>query len=291
MAFLAVLGIGGARVASGAISVADLVAFVLYLSLFIQSVAQSVQAYTAIQTGLGSLARIDEVIDLPSEDDDQARLRRPTPEQTPAGEVPLLSFEGVDFDYPGGVAVLRGVDLAVYRGQRVAVVGPSGAGKSTILALAERCYEPTAGTVRLDGVDEPALHRVLAAVNLTGLVSRAPLGLDSQVGDDGVLLSGGERQRLAIARVLLTAPSLLLLDEPTASLDAHNEAAPSAAVDAVAVAFDRSVLIVAHRLSTVVSADLIVVLDQGQVVGAGRHDELVAENTLYRELATTRMLA
>ena len=328
VAFLAVLGIGGARVASGAISVADLVAFVLYLFLFIQPVAQSVQAYTAIQTGLGSLARIDEVIDLPSESDDEAGLRRPGTGPTPSGEVPLLSYEGVDFDYPGGVAVLRGVDLAVYRGQRVALVGPSGAGKSTILALAERFYQPTAGIIRLDGVDvrelprslvrarlgyveqdapvlagtlrenlllgapdadEPALHRVLAAVNLTGLVSRAPLGLDSQVGDDGVLLSGGERQRLAIARVLLTAPSLLLLDEPTASLDARNEAALSTAVDAVAA--DRSVLIVAHRLSTVVSADLIVVLDQGEVVGAGRHDELVADNALYRELAMTQMLA
>ena len=239
----------------------------------------------------------------------------------------MLSFEDVDFDYASGVAVLRGVDLQVRRGQRVALVGPSGAGKSTLLALAERFYEPTAGTIRLDGVDvrelsrsvlrarlgyveqdapvlagslrenlllgapdtdEAALLRVLGSVNLIDLVERAPLGLDSQVGDEGVLLSGGERQRLAIARVLLTAPSLLLLDEPTSSLDARNEAALSAAVDAVAA--DRSVLVVAHRLSTVVSADTIVVLDQGRVVATGSHDELVAAGGLYRELATTQLL-
>ncbi len=327
-AFLAVLGIGGARVASGAITVADLVAFVLYLFLFVQPIAQSVQAWTAIQAGLGSLARIEEVTALAIESDVRARAtttrRVPTPRDP---EPPVLSFEGVDFDYASGVAVLRGVDLQVRRGQRVALVGPSGAGKSTVLALAERFYDPTGGVIRLDGVDvreldrsvvrarlgyveqdapvlagslrdnlllgapaadESALLRVLASVNLTDLVERAPLGLDSQVGDEGVLLSGGERQRLAIARVLLTAPSLLLLDEPTASLDARNEAALSAAVDAVAV--DRSVLVVAHRLSTVVTADQIVVLDQGQVVAVGRHDELVASDGLYRELATTQLL-
>ena len=327
-AFLAVLGIGGARVASGAISVADLVAFVLYLFLFVQPIAQSVQAWTAIQAGLGSLARIEEVTALAIESDVRAPVTRvrPAPSRREV-EPPVLSFEGVDFDYASGVAVLRGVDLQVRRGQRVALVGPSGAGKSTILALAERFYDPTGGVIRLDGVDvreldrsvvrarlgyveqdapvlagslrdnlllgapdadERALLRVLASVNLTDLVERAPLGLDSQVGDEGVLLSGGERQRLAIARVLLAAPSLLLLDEPTASLDARNEAALSAAVDAVAV--DRSVLVVAHRLSTVVTADQIVVLDQGQVVAVGRHDELVAAGGLYHELATTQLL-
>ena len=327
-AFLAVLGIGGARVASGAISVADLVAFVLYLFLFVQPIAQSVQAWTAIQAGLGSLARIEEVTALAIESDVRAPVTRvrPAPSRREV-EPPVLSFEGVDFDYASGVAVLRGVDLQVRRGQRVALVGPSGAGKSTVLALAERFYDPTGGVIRLDGVDvreldrsvvrarlgyveqdapvlagslrdnlllgapdadERALLRVLASVNLTDLVERAPLGLDSQVGDEGVLLSGGERQRLAIARVLLAAPSLLLLDEPTASLDARNEAALSAAVDAVAV--DRSVLVVAHRLSTVVTADQIVVLDQGQVVAVGRHDELVAAGGLYHELATTQLL-
>ncbi len=324
-AFLSVLGIGGARVASGAISVADLVAFVLYLFLFVQPVGQALNAWTSIQTGLGSLTRIDEVIAIRVETDDERDLAAPVP--APGQDHPVLSFTGVDFDYPGGVSVLRGVDLTVRRGQRVALVGPSGAGKSTLLALAERFYEPTSGTIALDGVDvrqlprsvlrarlgyveqdapvlagslrdnlllgvveadDAALMHVLDSVNLTGLVDRAPLGLDSQVGDDGVLLSGGERQRLAIARVLLAAPSLLLLDEPTASLDSRNEAALQAAVDAVAV--DRSVLVVAHRLSTVINSDVIVVLDQGRVVATGTHRELVEASPLYRELATTQML-
>lgn len=345
-AFLSVLGIGGARVASGAISVADLVAFVLYLFLFVQPVGQALQAWTAIQTGLGSLARIDEVVDLPTETDDERDLTtaattttttatatttttatRATAAADTASAPPVLAFSGVDFDYAGGVPVLRGVDLAVRRGQRVALVGPSGAGKSTLLALAERFYEPTSGIICLDGVDvrqvprsvlrarlgyveqdapvlagslrenlllgapdadDAALDRVLASVNLTSLVERAPLGLDSQVGDEGVLLSGGERQRLAIARVLLAAPSVLLLDEPTASLDSRNEAALQVAVDAVAV--DRSVLVVAHRLSTVVRSDVIVVLDQGRVVATGTHRELVEASPLYRELATTQLL-
>ncbi|GAB2579039.1 ABC transporter ATP-binding protein [Streptomyces capparidis] len=323
---LAVLGVGGARVASGALEVGDLVAFVLYLFLFVQPLAQALQAYTTLQTGLGALARIEEVCTLPVE-----RRARPgaVRERLPAppGDGCVLSFEGVDFDYPDGTAVLRQVSFAVRRGERVALVGPSGAGKSTLLALAERFYEPTAGAVRLHGVDvrelplpvlrgqlgyveqdapalagslrdnlllgapgadDAALLRVLDAVGLAGLARRAPDGLGAQVGDGGVLLSGGERQRLALARVLLAAPPVLLLDEPTASLDARSEAALSDAIDAAGA--DRTVLVVAHRLATVAGADLIVVLDGGRVVAGGTHRELVDASPLYRELAERQLL-
>ncbi|MBD3003440.1 ABC transporter ATP-binding protein [Streptomyces sp. 5-10] len=325
-ALLSVLGYGSARVASGAVGVADLVAFVLYLLLFVQPMAQALQAYTTLQAGLGALARIEEVRALPTEPQaGRAAVHRPLP-VGPAHR-PALAFEDVDFDYPDGTPVLRGVSLDIPRGFRVALVGPSGAGKSTLLALAERFYEPTAGAVRLHGVDtrelplaalrgqlgyveqdapalagslrdnlllgapdadDATLLRVLGTVNLCGLAHRTPQGLDAQVGDGGVLLSGGERQRLAIARVLLAAPPLLLLDEPTASLDARNEAALAEAIDSVSV--NRTVLVVAHRLSTIVRSDLIVVLEEGRVVARGTHAELLDTSPLYRELAGRQLL-
>ncbi|MEU5029571.1 ABC transporter ATP-binding protein [Streptomyces milbemycinicus] len=325
-ALLSVLGFGSARVASGAVEVADLVAFVLYLILFVQPMAQALQAYTTFQVGLAALARIEEVRALPTEPEaDPSAVRHPLP--VASVHRPVLAFENVDFGYPDGTPVLRGVTLDVPQGSRVALVGPSGAGKSTLLALAERFYEPTAGVVRLHGVDarelplavlrgqlgyveqdapalagslrdnlllgspgtdDATLLRVLDTVNLCDLVRRAPEGLDAQVGDGGVLLSGGERQRLAIARVLLAAPPVLLLDEPTASLDARNEAALAEAIDSVSA--HRTVLVVAHRLSTIVRSDLIVVLEGGRVVARGTHAELVDTSPLYRELAGRQLL-
>jgi ABC-type multidrug transport system fused ATPase/permease subunit len=322
-AFLAVLGVGGARVATGELSVGDLIAFVLLLFLLVAPLAGAIQAWTSIQTGLGALSRIEEILALPPEDaGDRSDIPAPVP------GAPLVELDRVTFAYPDGEPVLRQVSLQVPRGARVALVGPSGAGKSTLLSLLERFEDPTAGTVRFEGADlrqwpRPALRarmgyveqeapvlagtirdnvvlqvphaddeavlRVLAQVNLLEIVQRSPAGLDSQVGDEGVLLSGGERQRLAIARVLLASPDLLLLDEPTASLDARNEAALRAAVDAVAV--DRTLIIVAHRLSTVVDADLIAVLDHGRLVASGTHPELLAASPLYREFATQQLLA
>ena len=318
--FLLVLGLGGARVARGALSVADLVAFVLYLFLLVLPLGQALQAWTTLQTGLGALERVEEVLALPAEAETASATA------LPPGAADLV-LDGVDFAYAGGPPVLRGVSFRVPHGTRTALVGPSGAGKSTVLALVERFYDVTGGSVRLGGVDVRELSRaalrgrlgyveqeapalagtlrenlllaapgatgerlleVVDAVNLRELVERAPAGLDSEVGDGGVLLSGGERQRLAIARALLAAPPLLLLDEPTSNLDARNEAALRTAVDAVAR--DRTLLVVAHRLSTVVDADQIVVLEQGRVVATGTHAELVDRSPLYRELAAQQLL-
>ncbi|WP_433048316.1 ABC transporter ATP-binding protein [Dactylosporangium sp. CS-033363] len=319
-AFLLLLGVGGARVAAGTISVGDLVAFVLYLFFLVMPLGQALHAYTQLQTGLGALQRMEDILAVPLEAD--------TGTATPAGGPAAVVFERVTFGYAASPeTILRDVSFTVPFGTRTALVGPSGAGKSTLLQLVERFYDVTEGTVRVAGVDVRDLPRtalraqlgyveqeapvlagslrenlrltmpgaseaqmlsVLAAVNLTEIVGRTPEGLDAQVGEGGVLLSGGERQRLAIARTLLAAPPILLLDEPTSNLDARNEVALREAIDTVAR--DRTMIVVAHRLSTVVDADQIVVLEAGRVAAVGRHEELLETSPLYRELATNQLL-
>ncbi|MFI7540645.1 ABC transporter ATP-binding protein [Actinoplanes sp. NPDC049599] len=322
-AFLLVLGVGGARVAAGAISVGDLVAFVLFLFFLVLPLGQALNAYTQLQTGLGALQRIEEVLDLPSETagDHPAAV-------APAGDPEIaVALEKVSFGYPGGPPVLHEVSFTVPAGSRIALVGPSGAGKSTVLALIERFYETTAGTIRVagtdirqlprdalrrrlgyveqeapvlagtlrdnllltaPGADEQRLLAALAQVNLGALATRTAEGLDVQVGEGGVLLSGGERQRLAIARTLLADTPILLLDEPTSNLDARNEAALREAI--AAASFRRTLIVVAHRLSTVVDSDQIVVLEAGRVVAVGPHEQLLVTSPLYRELAAHQLL-
>jgi len=338
-AFLLVLGVGGARVAAGAITVGSLVAFILFLFFLVLPLGQALNAYTQLQTGLGALQRIEEVLDLPSETAAD-RPSRAVADWTVADwavadwavagaaeDSPAVVFENVTFAYPGGKPVLHEVSFSVPAGSRVALVGPSGAGKSTVLALIERFYEATAGTIRVDGIDVRELPRdalrrrlgyveqeapvlagtlrdnllltapdadqerllaALAEVNLGALATRTPEGLDVQVGEGGVLLSGGERQRLAIARTLLANSPILLLDEPTSNLDARNEAALRQAI--AAASFRRTLIVVAHRLSTVVDSDQIVVVEAGRVVAVGPHAELLETSPLYRELAAHQLL-
>ncbi|MFE9614013.1 ABC transporter ATP-binding protein [Streptomyces sp. NPDC006012] len=319
---LLVLGIGGARVASGAISAGDLVAFVLLLSFLIAPLSQAIQAYAQLQTGLGALERMEEILAVPLETD------RPAAGATPDFAWPALEFDKVSFGYAGAAGpTLRDVTFTVPHGTRTALVGPSGAGKSTLLQLVERFYDVDEGALRMGGVDirdlprdllrrhlgyveqeapvlagtlrenllltapdatDAQMEEALGFVDLGHLTSRSGLGLDLQVGEGGVLMSGGERQRIAIARTLLAAPPILLLDEPTSNLDARSETVLQNAIDAVAR--QRTLLIVAHRLSTVVTADQIVVMEAGQVVAVGRHDELIESCDLYRELATRQLL-
>ena len=328
VSFLVVLGVGGFRVASGAISIANLVAFILFLFMMIMPLATAFGAISAVNQALGALGRIQEIVDSPAETDRDAELAAAA---APAiATDAAIAFEDVFFGYGGQQPrpVLDGVSFSVPRGSRTALVGPSGAGKSTILALIERFYDPTAGVVRLDGVDLRAMDRrelrsrigyveqdapvlagtirenlligspdasdaecvdVLRRVNLGAVLDRAPAGLDAQVGEDGVMLSGGERQRLAIARALLAEAPILLLDESTSSLDGLNEKLLRDAIDRVAE--DRTLLVIAHRLATVVDSDRIVVLEEGRVVGVGTHEELVATTPLYRELARHQLLA
>ncbi|MFF9030802.1 ABC transporter ATP-binding protein [Streptomyces iakyrus] len=324
VAFITVLAVGGARVATGAIDVGTLVAFLLFVFYLMSPIQQVVGAVTQYQTGAAALTRIEEALRLPAEPAAEA-----APLPSPGAEPAALAFDDVRFRYADDLPhVHHGVTFTVPARGMTAFVGPSGAGKTTVFSLIERFYDPESGVITLDGrdlndwelprlraaigyveqdapvlsgslrdnlllgnpeADEEALARVLKTTRLDGLVARLPGGLDTLVGHRGTKLSGGERQRVAIARALLRRPRLLLLDEATSQLDAVNEAALR---DTVAdVARTTTVLVVAHRLSTVTTADRIVVMDAGRVRAVGTHRELVTADPLYAELAATQFLA
>jgi ABC-type multidrug transport system fused ATPase/permease subunit len=329
VAFLAVLGVGGARVASGDMSVADLIAFLLYLFYLADPIASVSQGATQLQQGLAAVRRIDAVTTLPVEQDEAGERAGPAatpPAVASDGAQPLVVFDRVSFGYrPDLPEVLHEVSFEVPARGVTAIVGPSGAGKTTIFALLERFYDTDAGSIRFEGRDlsawpraalrgqigyveqeapvlagtlrdnllyaapdagEDALRAVLIEARLEEVVARLPDGLDTEVAARGATLSGGERQRIAIARALLRRPALLLLDEAASQLDAVNEMALR---DTVARAGEsRAVLAIAHRLSTVVSARRIVVLEAGQVRATGTHAELVQADALYAELAATQ---
>jgi ABC-type multidrug transport system fused ATPase/permease subunit len=322
-AFLVVLGVGGARVANGSIPVATLVAFLLYLFYLVGPISQLVESVMQFQQGSAALSRIDEVLTL---EDEHTEAAVPVLE---IGSGPVaVAFEDVWFRYrPELEPVLKGVSFEMPPRGMTALVGPSGAGKTTIFSLIERFYQPESGRVLLDGEDVtnislPALRgtigyveqdapvlagtlrdnlrfaapdatdeQILAAMERTRLLpllSRLPEGLDSPVGHRGLTLSGGERQRIAIARALLRNPRLLLLDEATSQLDALNELALRETI--ADISRETTVLVVAHRLSTVTLADRIIVLEAGEVRAVGTHEELVDIDALYRELAATQLL-
>jgi ABC-type multidrug transport system fused ATPase/permease subunit len=324
-AFIVVLGLGGLRVASGETTISSLVTFVVLLFFMIGPLISAFGAYTSVMGALGAMARINEIMALPEEETGHQGLRSSKSDVA-------IEFRSVSFHYAADEGeepnpILSEVNLSIPRGTRVALVGPSGAGKSTIFSLIERFYEPTAGTIALDGqpvtefsrqdlrgqigyVEQDApilagsirenlllgkenagddeLVEVLNMVNLGEVLGRDPKGLDAEVGENGIMLSGGERQRLAIARALLAAPPILLLDESTSALDGPNEQRMREAIDAVAK--NRTLIVIAHRLSTVVDSDQIIVLERGKVVGVGTHSELVKSTPLYTELAKHQLL-
>jgi ATP-binding cassette subfamily C protein len=323
VAFIAVLAVGGARVAAGDISIGTLVAFLLYVFLLISPVSQLAGAVTEYHVGAGAVTRILEAQALPVEPA-AAPADLPEPGSPPASVI----FDEVTFRYAADLPVVHDhVSFAVPPGGMTAFVGPSGAGKTTVLSLLERFYEADQGRVLVDGIDvrdwpisrlrasigyveqdapvlsgtlrenvlfgapqatEDDLQSTLQTTRLVPLVAGLPDGLDTTVGHRGMKLSGGERQRVAIARALLRRPRLLLLDEATSQLDAVNESALRATI--TDIARTTTVLVVAHRLSTVTAADRIVVMDAGRVRAVGSHSDLLEADTLYRELAATQFL-
>jgi ABC-type multidrug transport system fused ATPase/permease subunit len=327
VSFLAVLGVGGARVASGALPVSSLIAFLLYLFLLTDPVTSLINGATQLQAGLAAVVRLQELERLPAE---PAATRRSTPRAWFPGPA-SVAFTEVWFRYrypPDGPWAHRGVTFELPPGGTTAIVGPSGSGKSTIFALLERYYEPDSGSIALDdrdigawplpglraaigyveqdapilagtlrdnlrlaspGATDEDFRAALTLTRLQGLLDRLPHGLGTPIGHRGTTLSGGERQRIAIARAVLRRPRVLLLDEATSQLDAVNELAIRALIEAVAPT--TTVIVIAHRLSTVTSADRILVMEAGRVRAIGSHAELAGTDDLYRRLTTTQLLA
>ncbi len=306
---------GGRAVVGGELSVGTVVTFAMLATRVFGPFAGIARLNTTLLSSLAVVERIFEYLDLPVEVEDRpgaVRLERPRG---------AVSFQDVRFAYREPAAALDGVSFEIDAGQMVALVGPSGAGKTTVTYLLQRYYDPSSGRVTLDGHDlrdltlesisaaigtvmqetylfhtslldnirygrltasDEECHAAARAAGLGALIERLPDGLDTRVGERGYRLSGGEKQRVAIARAMLKDPPVLILDEATSSLDSRLEREIREAT--AMLARGRTTIVIAHRLSTVVAADQILVFDRGRIVERGRHDDLLARGGLYASL-------
>lgn len=320
-AVAAVIGFAGWRAAVGDGSLGNFTGFVAALLIASRPLRSLGSLNAAVQEGVAGLSRVFGVLD-----ERPAIAERPGAPPLPVGRGEVR-FEGVCFEYPDGRPGLRGLSFTARPGLTVALVGPSGAGKSTALALIPRFYDPTGGRVLVDGVDvrdvslaglrgavayvgqDSLLFDDTVAANIrmgrpgatsaeveaaaraaaAGFVAALPEGFETRVGPGGGRLSGGQRQRVALARALLRDPRILLLDEATSALDAESEAAVQHALARLRAG--RTTVVVAHRLSTVRDADLVVAMADGAAVEQGTHAELLARGGLYARLVRTQALA
>jgi ATP-binding cassette subfamily B protein len=314
-----ILWIGGQDLMAGRISAGDLSSFIFYAFLVASSTGFLSELAGDLQRAAGAAERIAQLLDT------KASLPTPaSPQPINRAAATACEFAAVQFAYPAAVnrPAISDVSFAIKAGERVAIVGPSGAGKSTIFHLLLRFYDPVNGAVRVGGIDlrdlsladlrghiglvpqESALFSATLRENIAfgqpdaddvAIIAAAKQaqahdfimaidgGYDAFVGEKGVRLSGGQRQRIAIARAILRNPRLLLLDEATSALDAQSEAAVQHALENLMA--DRTSLVIAHRLATIVRADRILLMDRGRLLAVGTHESLMVESALYRTLA------
>jgi ATP-binding cassette, subfamily B, bacterial len=312
------LAVGGSMVVNHTLSIGALVAFFLYLNRFLQPIQLLVQQYNTYQQGQASVNKLRDLVSTEPE-----VREAPDAVELPPIEGEIV-FDNLSFGYHPGRLVIEDVNLMVEPGETVAFVGPTGAGKSTLAKLVTRFYDPTSGRVLIDGHDlrhvtmhslrsqlgvvpqEPFLfagtigdniafarptasdaeiHEAIDKVGLTDVVERMPNGLDTVVHERGQTLSSGERQLLALARAFLAHPRVLVLDEATSNLDLQSETKIENALDVLLE--NRTAILIAHRLSTAMRADRIVVVDLGRIIEVGTHDQLVAAGGRYAEMYAT----
>ncbi|MET9610130.1 ABC transporter ATP-binding protein [Streptomyces sp. NPDC006512] len=315
-----VIAWGMARTATGALPVEDLTAFIMYLFYLVSPLVMLFMSLGEFQQGRAAIDRVTELAAIDQETTGEAG-------SATVGGAPAVAFENVSFSYPDAAApAMTGVSFSLPATGVTAIVGPSGAGKTTLFQLIERFHDPDHGRILLSGADASSMPlaelrsriglveqeaplmrgtvrenlvyahpdatpdeiaQAVEAAHLTSVVDALPDGLDTKLGEGGTGLSGGQRQRLAIARALLTRPDVLLLDEATSNLDSDSE---TALRDAIATIGARcQVLTIAHRISTTIGADRILVMEDGALRAAGTHAELMDRDTTYRRLASQQL--
>lgn len=325
LASIALLIYGGSQVLQGKLTIGDVTMFLVYLTMLLGPLEVLANSATTFQN---NLAGLDRVLDLLNEPLETAHTP-PTTELRPEEVRGRIEFRDVTFQYPSAQQpAVEDISLVIEPGTMVALVGRSGAGKTTLCNLVARFYDPTRGSISLDGVDlrelpvddyrgllgiveqdvflfdgtigenigygarhasEEELRAAAVAANADEFIRDLEKGYDTLIGERGVRLSGGQRQRLAIARALLADPRILILDEATSNLDTESERLIHQSLERLMQG--RSSLVIAHRLSTIARADKIVVLEQGRIVETGTHHELLANSGRYRQMVESQMTA